>query len=347
MAPMDEFCSQHRKQFEFYIDAVCAPVNETNPSHTPETESKRLINGTNGRRPSSAASDSAFTYTAGPLAAMTRRLAPIAREGYLSLPHLIDPARNLAALVDLWLAYASGMHESLLRSAEDDNDSLARFHRLCLVLGQKTRAHATRIDQDASPSSGRIGIALQKWVALAERIEACPELFWRPPAEDAEHDGSSGSITGRKSSVAAGAVLAARPGSSPAVSSDKGKARTSVLLGRTNDKIPEPEGRCRGTSFSLSSGSTRSREKEKGKGKEKEKGKEKGREKGREKGNENVEAPAQASNSDAISTERPSSTSSTHGSATSKRAAKNGAVKRRTSPPRSKEDLALRKLGWI
>ncbi|KAB8337143.1 hypothetical protein FH972_021447 [Carpinus fangiana] len=326
MAPMDDFCSKYRDQFEEYIDIVCARAQDDHanlssnediisPASTTASPSSKQSKPANGKIEVSQLEphleDLSFSYTTGPLAAMTRRLAPIAREGYLSLPFLIDPARNLAALVDVWLDHvdAGGKPtESVLIGMDSD---LSRFHRLCLRLRQKTQAHAEHIDQAADPDGGTAGIAQQKWVIIAELIEAKPAWFWRQPLVD---------TLDTKQATNGRSFLPIRPGSAPQRPASASQAKTSEKGKQRANTISKTQGKEEGGSRRSSMLDVSSK-------------------------------PAitpQTSNADMARIGRPSSrTSARSNGATSKVMTSGKANGKKKSPPRKAEDNAMRKLGWI
>ena len=152
MTPMNDFLTSHRAEFKSFVDSICA-VSADERVYVPTSYS------------------TPFT--------VYKRLAATSREGFPSLPHLIDGPRNVAGLADLWLdnvnmAKSSGGSDSSGPSFRDPTGDLARFHALCVGVRQRinhciTRAEHT--DRTASPLT-------HKWVAIAERIEVAPGDFW-------------------------------------------------------------------------------------------------------------------------------------------------------------------------
>ncbi|KAK3316664.1 hypothetical protein B0H66DRAFT_478097 [Apodospora peruviana] len=107
MEPMNRFLSTQRQAFKDFLDEVCAiPVERTNMILPASYSTPITILG---------------------------RLSPVAREGFPSLPHLVDHARNFAALVKLW-AEAHPVSASASQVYEGD---LLEFHTLCLMLHQR------------------------------------------------------------------------------------------------------------------------------------------------------------------------------------------------------------------
>lgn len=109
MEPMTEFLQKQRQPFKDFADAVCAiPAESTSTSTSvPAPYSTPLT--------------------------ILGRLSPLAREGFPSLPYLVDHARNFAALAKLW---AKVHPESDWNSSNCEGD-LLHFHRLCTTLHQR------------------------------------------------------------------------------------------------------------------------------------------------------------------------------------------------------------------
>lgn len=150
MAPMNAFLNSHRQDFKDFIDDIC-----TEPAdHTSAIPASYTIPLT--------------IYQKSPLTS---------REGFLSLPHLIDRAKNVGVLVDLWLDNVGGTTDNDSALPGNNNpmtSELARFHDLCLGLRQRSQMvykSADRADRVPSPMA-------HKWVNIAERMEVVPEEFW-------------------------------------------------------------------------------------------------------------------------------------------------------------------------
>lgn len=108
MAPMNKFLLSHRQALKGFIDGICSI-----PSLGSQTFAL------------SASYSTPITVLA--------RLPPPAREGFPSLPYLIDHARNFAALVTLWLDATSNQPPP--PGTEDD---LLLFNQLCIDLQRRT-----------------------------------------------------------------------------------------------------------------------------------------------------------------------------------------------------------------
>ncbi|KAK3343010.1 hypothetical protein B0H65DRAFT_428108 [Neurospora tetraspora] len=107
MEPMNEFLHKQRQPFKEFADAVCAIPAESTSTSVPAPYSTPLT--------------------------ILGRLLPLAREGFPSLPYLVDHARNFAALAKLW---AKIHPESDWDSSNCEGD-LLHFHRLCTALHQR------------------------------------------------------------------------------------------------------------------------------------------------------------------------------------------------------------------
>jgi hypothetical protein len=173
MEPMNAFLISHRAEFKNFLDDICAVPSQGYYASIPPPYSTPL--------------------------AILGRLPPTSREGFLSLPYLIDHAKSFAALVSLWLGSCKN-----LPKAEDVGDDengneksvskdLWEFHQECLRLKQKTEeclAQAERAECPG-PSNGRL------WEELVEHVgsQRALEQKRRPMSpeeavseEDAEDD---------------------------------------------------------------------------------------------------------------------------------------------------------------
>ncbi|KAF2492343.1 hypothetical protein BU16DRAFT_110923 [Lophium mytilinum] len=139
MEPMNTFLSSHRQEFKSYIDNICSISSA-----------------------SSALSPIPPSYST-PLAIL-QRLPPTSREGFPSLPYLIDHARNFAALVDLWLNNTVSSAHNIQQSDGD----LLRFHDICTSLHQRTADCLNRAERAERPCSS----LSVKWEELVEQLES-------------------------------------------------------------------------------------------------------------------------------------------------------------------------------
>ncbi|KAI9813283.1 MAG: hypothetical protein M1827_004225 [Pycnora praestabilis] len=136
MEPMNQFLSGHRQEFKDFIDSICSISSDRASSTIPPSYATPIT--------------------------ILARLPPTSREGFPSLPYLIDHARNFAALVNLWLEASASTR--LTTSIEGD---LLSFHELCIDLQQRTKDCLTKAEQAEKPSSH---LSL-KWEELVEQLE--------------------------------------------------------------------------------------------------------------------------------------------------------------------------------
>ncbi|KAG4033857.1 hypothetical protein MFRU_004g03560 [Monilinia fructicola] len=106
MEPMNKFLYQHRQGVKDFLDSICAITPERTTFAVPASYSTPIT--------------------------ILARLPPTSREGFPSLPYLIDHARSFADLVKLWL---EGTSNSMTQYFEGD---LAEFNELCLALKKRT-----------------------------------------------------------------------------------------------------------------------------------------------------------------------------------------------------------------
>lgn len=107
MVPMNKFLTSHRQDLKDYIDEICAIPAERSTFALPASYSTPIT--------------------------ILARLPSTSREGFPSLPYLIDHARNFAALVKLWLETTSH-----LRPSETIDGELLEFNQLCISLQRRT-----------------------------------------------------------------------------------------------------------------------------------------------------------------------------------------------------------------
>lgn len=108
MEPMNKFIIAHRSEFKTYIDSICAiPPDRSPPPLNP-------------------------SYSA-PIQIL-RRLPQTWREGFPSLPYLIDQSQSYALLVSLWCETVP----SDLESNPDVKPVVLRFNDICMELHRKS-----------------------------------------------------------------------------------------------------------------------------------------------------------------------------------------------------------------
>lgn len=144
MKPMDKFIGEHKQQLRAFIDTVCTigPRQETTPLSP--------------------------SYST-PLALYTR-LPPTSREGFPSLPYLIDHTHAFAVLVNLWLdnfPLAKATPETL----EPD---LLQFHQFCLALRKQSQNCLAQL----AKRNNRESNLTEKWSSIAKEMDAKPADFW-------------------------------------------------------------------------------------------------------------------------------------------------------------------------
>jgi hypothetical protein len=180
MEPMNRFLSSHRQGVKDYIDNICAIPAERNTFALPASYSTPIT--------------------------ILARLPPTSREGFPSLPYLIDHARNFATLVKLWLEATS--HYVAPSGLDGD---LLKFNQLCVSLQRRTDECLLKAEQGDRTADQ---LSLQ-WEDIVESLEAStiqevanlePELHSPPWTEyttsitggQREAPGSAGSEMGSK-----------------------------------------------------------------------------------------------------------------------------------------------------
>ncbi|KAG5984713.1 hypothetical protein E4U55_003485 [Claviceps digitariae] len=137
MEPMNRFLTTQRPVFRDYIDRVCGiPAERGGLKSVPAAYSTPIT--------------------------IFGRLGPTAKEGFLSLPYLIDQARSLASLVRLWVDAGS---EDVRQSKVDSE--LLLFNELCIGLQKRADACLALVERRRAAKAASSGVAEQ----LADSLE--------------------------------------------------------------------------------------------------------------------------------------------------------------------------------
>jgi hypothetical protein len=225
MEPMNSFLTQNRESFKGFVDDVCyvpTPLLSSSFSHS-DSSSPTSIGGV-------ASAETHLSYTT-PMTIM-HRLPPTSREGFPSLPYLIDQARCFAELVQLWLettSQASEQHEitstgkpqmSLLQAIHTSEGDLKAFHDVCSSLHARTQECLSRAERAERPNS-----ALSfRWDELIDQLE-------RPPSTD----GTRGSFDKVVERIASDISIASSP--HPGAAYTSLHTRTSDLQETDEDEV--------------------------------------------------------------------------------------------------------------
>ena len=171
MEPMNKFLVGHRTEFKDFVDSVCAiPADRPAPIVTPSYTTPIQILG---------------------------RLPPTSREGFPSLPFLIDHARSFANLVRVWLEVSP---ERLNELSEVDVN-LSKFQKEALHLRARTEECLARAEQAERPS-GNLEI---KWEELVDSMERAVTFYdessTKPSTPAAAEASISGSAPNHRNSI--------------------------------------------------------------------------------------------------------------------------------------------------
>ncbi|KAL3491618.1 hypothetical protein BJX62DRAFT_121491 [Aspergillus germanicus] len=177
MEPMNKFLVSHRSEFREFVDSICAiPADRPAPIVTPSYATPIQILG---------------------------RLPAPSREGFPSLPFLIDHARSFANLIRIWLEVAPAR----LSTLEEVDPAVQKFHELAVRLQQRTKECLSRAEQAERPN-GNLEIKWEELVDNLERSTIHDEIPSKPatPAPEAvsasltgSHRNSIGYFTSRPS----------------------------------------------------------------------------------------------------------------------------------------------------
>jgi hypothetical protein len=217
MEPMNQFLSAHRQGLKDFIDSIC--------SYSIDEDADNVI-------PPPYATPTTILA----------RLPPISREGFPSLPYLIDQPRNYAVLVKIWLeAYAQFPKVSLFEGP------ILEFHETCTILNKLAIESLDQAEQAERPSSD----LSSRWQDLLQQGEgnATPKstevkagfsLFPKPANTAAS---SQGSTTGPLESptenpeVGSGYYLDIDTNDGNFSSSSNSKSRFSDIVGGFKRKV--------------------------------------------------------------------------------------------------------------
>ena len=144
MEPMNKFLQASRPEFKAFVDEICSVSTE---------------------RPSQAVSASYAT----PIQILGR-LPPTSREGFPSLPFLIDSPRSFASLISLWLSKCpKNIHVRL-----EKEDTLRQFHQYCVEIQQRTK-DCLRLAEPAEKPTEGLEFQWERLLEEREKVAAMDE----------------------------------------------------------------------------------------------------------------------------------------------------------------------------
>lgn len=184
--PMNHFINTQRQSLKDFLDGVCAIPLERNTVTVPASYSTPIT--------------------------ILGRLTPLSREGFPSLPYLIDHGRNFAMLVKLWTdanpastSPASDAVTGTGMSTRVFDGDLLDFHSLCTAIQQRSNERHVRIEslrllrlaaatgKDESVPSSHIPSPFAG--AEANRLSELSEVFDRSSLLDVAAPSSYGNTT--------------------------------------------------------------------------------------------------------------------------------------------------------
>ena len=137
MEPMNRFLVGNRSEFKQFVDSVCAiPADRPAPIVTPSYATPIQILG---------------------------RLPQTSREGFPSLPFLLDHARSFASLIRIWLETVPAR----LAELEEVDPVLLKFNETVIRLHQRTK-DLLNMAEDAERPNGNL---VDKWEELVDSME--------------------------------------------------------------------------------------------------------------------------------------------------------------------------------
>lgn len=173
---MNIFLNQSREAFKTFIDDIC---------YVPQSASSRTI--AMATTPAAVATTqivSADTHLSyGTPMTIMQRLPPTSREGFPSLPYLVDQPRALADLVQLWLettsdasatrdmAFPGKSKSDLLAAIRQSDGDVREFHEICVKLSARTQECLSRAERAERPHSA---LSFQ-WEELIDQLQSPTE----------------------------------------------------------------------------------------------------------------------------------------------------------------------------
>ncbi|KAI7172379.1 Rho GTPase activation protein [Hortaea werneckii] len=174
MEPMNAFLTQHRESFKAFIDDICYVPTALSGATAGYTGSP-VASPTYA--PGVVSAETNLSYTT-PMTIM-QRLPPTSREGFPSLPYLIDQARAYADLVNLWLEITSPQPTSdavstsssrlsdTLNAIHASGGDLLSFHEICTTLDKRSKECLSRAERAERPNSA-LGF---RWEELIDQLQ--------------------------------------------------------------------------------------------------------------------------------------------------------------------------------
>ena len=166
---MNQFLISHRHEFKNFVDSVCTINSDRATSAIPPSYATPIT--------------------------ILSRLPPTSKEGFPSLPYLIDQTRDFASLVDIWC----GSRDEVLL-AKSRSEELKKFDTICMKLSERTRECLNQAEQAERPS----GMLEVKWQELIEQMDRKSRLkssnsfedHSTPSTPSGQSDGHTRQMTG-------------------------------------------------------------------------------------------------------------------------------------------------------
>lgn len=173
MEPMNVFLTTHRQEFKSFVDEICDISSDRATSAIPPSYATPIT--------------------------VLSRLPGTSREGFPSLPYLIDQAKECASLVDVWLDAKYDIDGTV-----GWTDELKRFDELCEESRERAKQCLTRAEQAERPS----GVLEPKWEELVEQMERKARLRenngYNAPHTPTAGESNSHTVNSSTSSLAEG-----------------------------------------------------------------------------------------------------------------------------------------------
>ena len=219
---MNAFLTSHRTEFKDFVDAICDISSDQGISAIPPSYATPIT--------------------------VLGRLPPTSREGFLSLPYLLDQSREFSALVAIWCENRANPSTSTNQSPAKPSSVLHRFDALCEALRLHTRNCLDQAEQAKRPSS----TLTLKWEELIEQMDRKARISDAAPTSPVQpshtNDFSNASPSSSSTDVPADAVSTLRrPSTARSIATLSGQTATirprgdsRIALLADNDFTPPP-----------------------------------------------------------------------------------------------------------
>lgn len=139
MEPMNSFLNSNRESFKRFIEEICSVTQRD-----------------------AVASETNLSYSTPN--AIKSRLPATSKEGFPSLPYLLDEGREYANLIELWMRASSSTNFNPRN--EPESSSLVQFDQICKALQARTQECLSRAERAEQPTAEHDG----RWEEVVDSL---------------------------------------------------------------------------------------------------------------------------------------------------------------------------------